>query len=308
MRTIQTLGIIGAGFAAGAAATILGPRVLPREAPEPWQPAQEISAPAVQPMVEPVGASGAELARPEPIVVERVVERIVEVPREPEIRPAVAHGGTSLETPDVRRYPPVPDRPEPRDSLAPEPASASPEPRPREPEAIELPAGTVLQATLGSGISSATAKAGDPVRASLSEDIVVGGRTVLPSGAWLEGIVEEAESAKRIKGNGGLKLRFTRLVLEDGYRSAMNATWEGRADGKLKRDAAIVGGSAAGGALLGQILGEDSESTVGGAVLGGAIGTAVVLSNKGRELELAPGDRLVLSSDSPITLPAVDGT
>ncbi len=52
------------------------------------------------------------------------------------------------------------------------------------------------------------------------------------------------------------------------------------AEGSGGKKAAIIGGSAAGGLLLGKVLGKDSK---GAALIGGAIGTAVAGGTKGKE-------------------------
>ena len=66
-----------------------------------------------------------------------------------------------------------------------------------------------------------------------------------------------------------------------------------RAPPTRKKDAGIVGGLAAAGAVVGGILG-GKGGAAGGAVVGGAAGVAVVTTDKGREVTLAPRATLSL--------------
>ena len=59
-----------------------------------------------------------------------------------------------------------------------------------------------------------------------------------------------------------------------------------------------MGGSAAGGALLGQILGHDTKSTAAGAAIGGAIAAGVLASKKGEDVEVPAGTLLEIPLDT----------
>jgi hypothetical protein len=61
-----------------------------------------------------------------------------------------------------------------------------------------------------------------------------------------------------------------------------------------KRDGQIIGGAAAGGAVLGQVLGGDSEATAAGAVIGGAIASGVLMSKKGEPTVVEAGTAIEL--------------
>jgi hypothetical protein len=62
------------------------------------------------------------------------------------------------------------------------------------------------------------------------------------------------------------------------------------APGEGARDAKVVGGSAAGGAILGAIA-DGGKGAVKGAVIGAAAGGAAVLATKGKEVEMPAGSR-----------------
>jgi len=156
---------------------------------------------------------------------------------------------------------------------------------------VSVPAGTELTLALDTTLSSETSQAGDSFTATVVEPIVEEGREVIPAGSTIEGRVTEATPAKRGAGEATLGLSFGALRLASGYRTDIVGSFQEISESKKGRNAAVIGGSAAGGALLGRILGKDTKSTVIGAIVGGGIGTAVLV---GREREQA-----VLPSDTP---------
>jgi hypothetical protein len=106
-------------------------------------------------------------------------------------------------------------------------------------------------------------------------------------------------------------LEITALETVDGERDVQGTMVAGAlvAPGTKKRDAAAIGGGAAAGAVLGEIIGDRPGL---GAVIGGAAGTGVVLGTKGKELTLPAGTRIrfelrdPLRVDVPIKVAAAD--
>ena len=91
-----------------------------------------------------------------------------------------------------------------------------------------LPAGQTLWIRLAAPISTYTAKAGDPVHAVLTQDLVCDSEIVLPMGAPIEGVVH----SKRKVGWGirhetaALELEFNRATPKAGVALALNARVE----------------------------------------------------------------------------------
>jgi type IV secretory pathway VirB10-like protein len=165
---------------------------------------------------------------------------------------------------------------------APEPA---PEPAPKP---VVVASGTVLPIAFTSGISTKTAKVGDPVSARLTSDLVVDGRQVAPAGAAVTGVVSDVYSGSReIGGTPRLGLRFERLSLGDGRSVAIAGDIVQQGKSESGKDAAKI----AGGAVLGAVLGkqvDDGKGAVIGGLLGGAAGAAIA-KNTGGDLEIADG-------------------
>lgn len=157
---------------------------------------------------------------------------------------------------------------------------------------VSVPAGTELTLALDSTLSSETSRVGDSFTATVVEPVVIDNRTVIPEGSKIRGKVTEAAPAKRGAGKSRLSLSFDSLRLAGGYETAVRGSLHEVTASKKGRNAAVIGGSAAGGALLGRILGKDTKGAVIGAIVGGGIGTAVVV---GREK-----DQAVIPEDTPL--------
>lgn len=175
-------------------------------------------------------------------------------------------------------------------------------PPPPAPATVEVPAGTILEAETMRRITTAKIQPGDRFRASTIVPVVVGNEVAIPVGTIIRGVVTEAVSATRMKGQASLVLSFEELRLPDGRRVPISAvlTQEGKEIGK--RTAGIVGGSAAGGAVLGRIIGKDTKGTVAGAVVGAAVGTGIAAAQEGQELDLPKGTGVAVQLSAPIQI------
>jgi len=178
------------------------------------------------------------------------------------------------------------------DSKQAEQARYQPEPARQQTHMVSVPAGTELTLALDNTLSSETSQVGDSFTATVIEPIVVENRTVIPEGSKIHGKVTESAPAKKGAGQAKLSLKFDSLSLPGGYDTAIVGSFQEITESKKGRNAAVIGGSAAGGALLGRILGKDTKGAVIGAIVGGGIGTAVVV---GQEREQA-----VLPADTPL--------
>jgi len=181
--------------------------------------------------------------------------------------------------------------------------TAAPAPAPALVE-VTVPAGTELSIELLNDLSSETATTETPVRGRLRRAIEVEGRTAIPAGATLSGVVTDVVRPGRVKGRAALSLRFTNVTV-DGERSAISTgpiTVEG--EGDVKSDATKIGVGAGVGAVVGGILG-GGDGAAKGAAIGGAAGTGAVLATRGKDVVLASGTTLstTLSAAKTVELP-----
>jgi hypothetical protein len=186
-------------------------------------------------------------------------------------------------------------------------AEAPPAPEPSSVEAssreMTIPAGTWLSVTLDTAVGSDISRVEEAVTAHLTRPIRVHGQTVLEEGSRLGGVVTDATRSAKVKGRAHVAVRFETVTPRGGdQRYAMRTASVGRTAAATKqKDALEIGAPAAGGAIIGALVGGKKGALVGGAVGGGA-GTAVVLSTRGKEVHLAKGTAVSVKLTSPLTV------
>jgi hypothetical protein len=160
-----------------------------------------------------------------------------------------------------------------------------------EKQAIVLPTGTVLPVRLETALSSAVSRAGDPVVGRLAEDVALRGSVALPAGTEVRGKVTTAVASGRVKGRARLAFEFDTVLVDGTPREIEARATDITAPSGKKKDAAIIGGGVGGGALIGALFGGKKGAGIG-ALAGGAAGTGVVLTTKGKEVEVPAGSRV----------------
>lgn len=218
-------------------------------------------------------------------------QRQVRAPQPPPAPPRVEPEATG-ETEEVTE----PEVREPQ--LEPEP---EPEPEPA-PRVVNLPAGTVLQVEFLESLSSRTSEPGDIFRVRVASDVSSGGAVGIPAGSEVVGVVSEAVPLKKVGGQAKLVLRFTDLVLPSGKTVPIQASFASQGRSETRKDAATIGGAAAGGAILGRVLShkDRSRGTVIGAIIGAAAGAVIASKTPGEEVAIDRGTQVDLKLDDEL--------
>jgi hypothetical protein len=186
----------------------------------------------------------------------------------------------------------------PRDEIAAvdvvEPGRPAPLPEVARFREITLPEDTRLTLRLDSPVASNTSHVGDPVEATLHEAVIADGTTVLPAGSIVTGEVTEAVPSGKVKGRAVLAVRFRGIsVARSDEEYDIAARFAREADSTKGQDAAKIALPAAGGALVGALLGGKRGAAIG-TIVGGGAGTAAVLATAGPEIALPRGTVLSL--------------
>lgn len=166
---------------------------------------------------------------------------------------------------------------------------------------VTIPAGTRLAVALDTRVGSDISRVEQPVAGHLTRPLVIGGRTVLPAGSRVEGVVTDATRSAKVKGRAHVGLRFDSLKSGDDRYHIRTASIGRMAPATKKKDALEIGGGAAGGALVGALVGGKKGAAIGTAAGAGA-GTAVVLSTRGKEVRINRGAPLTVRLTEPLTV------
>jgi hypothetical protein len=167
---------------------------------------------------------------------------------------------------------------------------------------IVIPAGTVLRLRPLHSFGSDISRAEEPISARLVRAVYAHGREVLPAGSTAYGVVTEARRAGKVKGRARVGVRFTQIAPRDGQRYAMRTrSWVAVAPGTKKKDALKIGIPAAGGAVIGGLVGGKKGAAIGAAA-GGSGGTAVVLTTRGKEVRVGRAATLAVRLIEPLTV------
>jgi hypothetical protein len=171
---------------------------------------------------------------------------------------------------------------------------------------VTVPSGTQLVVELQDGVSSSTSKVGDMFRARVVEPVSMNGEVVIEAGSEVTGLVTQAVRSKRIGGKARLGLELTGLELPSGEEGAISGAFYREGKSQTKKDAATIGGAAAGGAILGRVIGHDrgkeADGTAVGAIVGAAVGTGIAASNRGQDIVLPEGTKLSIHLAAPVRL------
>ncbi len=193
-------------------------------------------------------------------------------------------------------------RPAPKPAAKPVAKPLPPPPKPKPVQVLMVPAGTTLPLQLSDSLSSKTAKVGDTVRAVLTSDIAVDGKTAIASGTTVAGsVIKVVSGSDKIGGTPTLVISFERLELPGGKDVPISGeiTEQGKSD-NARDTVKIVGGTAA-GAIIGNKVIKGKKGKLIGGLLGGAVG-AVAAQKTGTEVQLEQGTALAVTLDTPVEI------
>lgn len=195
--------------------------------------------------------------------------------------------------------------------------------RPAKVAQVEVPAGTHIPLVLHNGISTRSARPGDPIYLETLFPVMVDGHVVIPAGSYVSGEITESKRPGRVKGRGEIMVKLTTMILPNAYMVNLNASPNGASTGgaeTVNSEGKVIGDSDK-GSDLGTVIRTTEEGTgigagvgaasgnVGrgagiGAGVGALVGLGAVLLTRGPEAELPRGSTLEAVIDRPIYLDA----
>lgn len=197
----------------------------------------------------------------------------------------------AAQQPATANNPPAP----PADNTTPAPAQTAPAPaQPAAPPPaarVTVPAGTPIRVRLDEDLGSKISQPGQTFDATVADDVVVNGQTVIPREARAEGVVIDAKSLGHFKGGALLELRLERVKTRWGSYPVSTSSMSRAEKGKGKRTALFAGGGGALGAIVGGLAGGGKGALIGG-LAGAGAGTAGSAMTGNKEIFL-PAETLV---------------
>ncbi len=175
-------------------------------------------------------------------------------------------------------------------------------PVPAAPPALEapntIPAGTQIDVRLTDTLNSGTVEVEARFEGATLYDVVVGGRTIIPVGSVLRGVVTDVQEAARTNRTARMTVTFDQVTV-DGQPYPMRGIVMQAIEGEGIRDEA---GRAAAGARVGDIIGGLFGGVRG--VLAGVLidGGGTIAATDGNEVELPQGTQLRVRIDSSLTI------
>lgn len=179
-----------------------------------------------------------------------------------------------------------------------------------------VPEGTVIPIVLTAYLNTKSSQVGDRVYADTTYPIWIQQRLIIPKGSTIRGTVTEVIRPGRIKGKGRLAVRFDDILLPNGIKRDLIATFRGihgSGDETLDRKDERVAGGGSKGDDVGTVVGTTMNGTIIGALIdrgtgsaigagaGAAAGLATVLFTRGRDLVLSPGTAFDLELKKAMT-------
>jgi hypothetical protein len=198
----------------------------------------------------------------------------------------------------------APPSPAPAPAAAPAPAPAPapvepPPPPPPQPITVTLPEGTVFTVRTVDSIDSSTSKAGQTFRGSLDAPILLDGNVVVPKGLNVNLKLVTASSAGKFEGRSELTVALDSFTYQGKTYRISSSDVQEKGASRGKRSAAVIGGGAALGAIIGGIAGGGKGAAIGAAVGGGG-GTAVQAATHGQQVRIPSETRLDFSLRDPL--------
>jgi hypothetical protein len=165
---------------------------------------------------------------------------------------------------------------------------------------VEVPAGTEIDVRLTNTLDSGTAQVEDRFEGTTLVDVNIDGRTVVPAGSVVRGVITSVERATRTNRTAKMTVSFDQITI-NGRAYPLRGTVTQAIEGEgLRGEVGRIGTGAGVGAIIGGILG-GFKGALAGILIGGG---GTIAATEGKEVELPQGSVLRVRIDSPLQVAA----
>jgi hypothetical protein len=162
----------------------------------------------------------------------------------------------------------------------------------------EVPAGTELDVRLQNNLNSGTTLVEDRFEATTLADLLMDGRTVIPAGSLMRGVVTSVEPATRTNRTSRLTVSFDQVTVNGRAYPIRGTVTQAIEAGGVRDEAARTGVGAGVGAIIGGILG-GTKGAIAGVLIGGG---GTIAATEGKQVDLPQGSVLRVRIDSPVQI------
>lgn len=164
-----------------------------------------------------------------------------------------------------------------------------------------IPAGAVLTFEVTENVSTSSHSSGDGFSLVLVDGTSGSGDASLRAGASARGVVTNAHKSSGPEDDALLAVRIHSVEAGGSQQTISGVVQSTEIDTSSRdsgtRTAAKIATGTAAGAIIGQIIGGDTRTTVQGAAAGTVVGVVVALSTRGGDATLPSGSRIVVRLD-----------
>ena len=166
---------------------------------------------------------------------------------------------------------------------------------------VVIPSGTAVHVRIDQTVDTRNNRPGDVVHATLTQPVMVGGRTMIPTGTRFTGHVTTSDSSGRLQGRAHIGVTLDSFYM-NGHQYRLSTTSADRASDKhKKRNALLIGGGGGLGAALGAIAGGGTGALIG-AGAGAAAGTAGAAATGKMHVTIPAETILLFTTRGPIRM------
>ena len=177
--------------------------------------------------------------------------------------------------------------------------SSSPSSEPVESRGATLAAGTPIEVTVSTPISTDKAQVGDTWTGEVKDNVIVGNTVVIPSGSTVSGVVNAVQPAQR--GTKASLSLAVKSISVNGREHMVSASTEPIVAGSPRaRNLGAMAGGAAAGALIGKAVGGGGKGALIGGLIGGAAAGAGVAASKGYQVVVKEGTTITFSVNEAV--------
>jgi len=182
---------------------------------------------------------------------------------------------------------------------------------------VLVPSGTRIPLALKQGISTHSARVGDPVYAQTVFPVTQNNSIVIPAGTFVQGTIRSITRPGKVKGRAELQMTFTSMIFPNGYTIVLPGAVEGvpgsndtnmkgsegtiQQSGSKAKDAQTIATTTLPGAGIGALADGGKGAGIGAGV-GGVVGLATVLLTRGPDIQLGSGSSIEMTLERTVEI------